>query len=94
MTPKEALQSYYAALKRHAQASRADEERAYAELSAAEDSAVTARVFSLEDVEAKLSFICAQLEKENGVVAIQAAVLLRLDVRTMLKGSAPDPSDV
>lgn len=93
MNIREALAHYYAAERKHAKAPRDDaelNERLYAELSAAEDNLITTPVRTLDEVEAKLCFICAQLEKENDIVATQAVILLRADVRRMLPVSQRD----
>lgn len=87
MDIRTALANYYAAERKHAKAPIADaalNDRLYAELSAAEDNMITIPVRSLDDIEAKLSFICAQIEKGNDIVVAQAVVLMRADVRKMM----------
>lgn len=87
MNIRSALENYYAAERSYIATPAADDdlnERLYAQLSAAEDNLVTIPVRSLDDIEAKLSFICAQIEKGNDIVVAQAIILMRSDVRRML----------
>lgn len=87
MNIRSALEKYYAAERSYIATPAADvdlNERLYAHLSATEDNLVTIPVRSLDDIEAKLSFVCAQLEKENDIVVGQAITLLRADVRKMI----------
>ena len=87
MDIRTALANYFAAEKHYTSAPATDgdlNDRLYTELSAAEDNLVTIPVRSLDDIEAKLSFICAQIEKGNDIVVAQAIILMRSDVRRML----------
>lgn len=87
MNIRTALANYYDAERKYQSVPAAESElndRLYAKLSAAEDNLVTIPVRSLDDIEAKLNFVVAQIEKGNDIVVAQAVVLMRTDVRKLL----------